>query len=409
MKLRGTKLCLGLVTAVYICSIPITSHAISKLDRALLFPFHDETSCTSSPTTTSSTLPATVPEPHNSLFTQAAATFTTNPQLIAALFLSEHANAWLPFDSPWASSPKGASGPFQFMPGTWSAYKADGDNDGVKDIQNIHDSAYAAANLTSANGITPNTPLGDINRPFAPGTILYAAAAYNWGGGNVQQNTTPDSPLNAPSVPVETQNYLSNVYNLISSGFTKGGGSLPDPQASNGSTAGSTPTSSTCAGSVSGNTVQTAVNYAWPDYHAPNYLELKPSYATAVQAAQAAGKYVGGGANPGVDCGGFVTRVMQDSGLDPNYGGGGNTRSQQQYMRDHAELYEQIIPKSTADLQPGDIAINDGHTYMYVGTVAGFNSPVASASFSENNTSWRSPMAGKETPASPQFNWYRHK
>lgn len=362
----------------------------------------------------STTLPDGVPEPHKSLFTKASQVYGTNPNYIAALFLSEHSNTWLPFDSDWGTSRVGAAGPFQFMPGTWSAYQADGDGDGKKDIQNMYDATYAAANMAKANGISPDTPLGDINKPFKKGTILYAAASYNWGGGNVQKKTTEDSSLDDPDVPKETQHYISNVYNLIFSQFTKGGTSYPDPHApdqpKDKTSSAEALLTSNCAGAVSGSAVQTAVNYAWPDYHPPNYLEMKPSYAEATKTAQAEGKYVGGGNHPGIDCGGFVTRVMQNSGLDPNYNSAkGPTEAQEQYMKNHPELYEQIHPKSTADMQPGDIAINNDHTYMYVGTVSGFNSNTASASFSTSGHSWRAPMAGKETPADSDFRWYRHK
>lgn len=175
-----------------------------------------------------------------------------------------------------------------------------------------------------------------------------------------------------------------------------------------GSTGAGGCSNSTVGGAVSGNVVQTALNYAWPKYHPPNYLILKPAYAKAVQDAQRKGLYVGGGPHPGVDCGGFVTRVMQDSGADPKYGGGGNTSQQLAYMKSLPSKYKQIHPKSTADLQPGDIAINGGtHTYMYVGQQPGFQTQVASASYSPHNTAWRSPMAGMERPADNSYEWFR--
>lgn len=170
---------------------------------------------------------------------------------------------------------------------------------------------------------------------------------------------------------------------------------------------------STCGGSGSGaavgNAVQTAINYAWPEYHSPPYTVLKPSYAQAVAAAQAAGKYVGGGINPGVDCGGFVTRVMQDSGVDPAYNqANGPTVSQLNYALSSGK-YTEIKPTSTADMMPGDIAINSTHTYMYVGQNPGFATDIASASYSTTGASWRSPMAGHEKPADPNFRWFRLK
>ena len=163
---------------------------------------------------------------------------------------------------------------------------------------------------------------------------------------------------------------------------------------------------------AAGDAVRTALNYAWPEYHAPNYLKLKPSYAKAIATAQKNHKYVGGGTNPGVDCGGFITRVMQDSGLDPEYGGGGATDSQEKHLMESGK-YKKIENPTTADLTPGAIAIRSdyggdggGHTYMYVGKHAGFETEVASASYSPSNTSWRAPMAGHELVADPNYNWY---
>lgn len=66
-------------------------------------------------------------------------------------------------------SSAGASGPMQFMPGTWSQYATDGDGDGRADVDDIDDAAAAAAALLCASNV-------DENRTEAVG-------AYN-GGGN---------------------------------------------------------------------------------------------------------------------------------------------------------------------------------------------------------------------------------
>ena len=183
-----------------------------------------------------------IPEPHKAVFERAASKFAVNPNLIAALFLSEQGNVWKPFDSPWASSPAGASGPFQFMPGTWGAYKEDGNGDGVTDIMNFEDAAYAAAKL-AATGTNQSTPLGDLNKPFAPNTMIFFSATYNWGGGNVQNKTNPDSPITA--APKETQNYMNNIHMVISSDFTKSGHSAYGPPRMPGQTVNQTPADGT--------------------------------------------------------------------------------------------------------------------------------------------------------------------
>lgn len=168
-----------------------------------------------------------IPEPHKSVLERAASKYAVNPNLLAALFLTEQGNIWKPFNGPWASSPAGASGPFQFMPGTWASYKEDGNGDGVMDIMNFEDAAYAAAKL-AATGTNQSTPLGDLNRPFEPGTILYFSATYNWGEGNIRRRgINPNSPITA--APRETQNYMNNIHALISSNFTRSGHSAYGP------------------------------------------------------------------------------------------------------------------------------------------------------------------------------------
>lgn len=45
-----------------------------------------------------------------------------------------------------------AVGPMQFMPGTWSTFGADGNNDGVIDPNNVYDAAFAAGRLLCSAG-----------------------------------------------------------------------------------------------------------------------------------------------------------------------------------------------------------------------------------------------------------------
>lgn len=141
-------------------------------------------------------------------------------------------------------------------------------------------------------------------------------------------------------------------------------------------------------------------------------FSLRPAYATAISAAQARGEFVGGGKYPGIDCGGFVTRVMRDSGVDPNYNQyQGDTNAQIRYLDEQVASgkYQKLASvNSTADLQPGDIAINSNHTYIYVGSQPGFNGNSASSSFSTSGESWRAPMADNAYGFS-EFSWYRLK
>lgn len=168
-------------------------------------------------------------------------------------------------------------------------------------------------------------------------------------------------------------------------------------------------------GAVQGDAIKTALSYAWPEYHAPNYLTMKPEYAAAVKEAQASGKYVGGGSKPGIDCNGFVSRVMEDSGADPLYNttvdgknAERNTVGSMAYLAG-SEKYEKYTPATASEVTPGSIAINENHVYMYVGKQTGFETEIASASYSAKGTSWRTPMAGRERPADPRYDWYRLK
>ena len=342
----------------------------------LYYNTEDSMLCTSSSNTVSGTLPGTVPEPYNTIFTSAASALGTNPQFVAVLFLDEHHNTWPNPAGPWATSQSaGAEGPFQFLLGTWDNYKTDGNNDGVLDIQNLDDAAYTAANWLVRNGVTAASPLGDINQPFAnQNSMLYKAAAYNWGGGAVQKYTTVLTQISDPLIPVATQNYVKNTYTVISSGFTQGDSSYGAIQNQVGDTAGTTDgltgnLSTGCsAGVVAGSIVQTALNLSWSDGR--HGLSPKPEYTAAIQQFDPTGFT----SFQGADCGAFVATVMHASGADTSYPGLG-TSVQEQYMINHPEKYAVVHATITSELAVGDIFIinanggagADGHTFIYTG------------------------------------------
>ena len=168
-----------------------------------------------------------------------------------------------------------------------------------------------------------------------------------------------------------------------------------------------------CANSSNGTAaalVAKTLLYAWPTHHNAPYLEMMPDYKTAVAKAQSEGRYVGGLGHPGVDCGGFVTTLMYDSGYEPRYNynaKGGNTTSQEAWAAANWQNLGSNV--NAATLQPGDVAFSPGHTFVWVGTVPGFSSKIASASVSFNGDGWRTPMAGVENPTSSDVTWYRKK
>jgi len=142
--------------------------------------------------------------------------------------------------------------------------------------------------------------------------------------------------------------------------------------------------------------------YAWPEYKG---LTTTPTdaYRNAVQTALGEGRYVGGISYKGIDCGGFVTTLIINSGFDKGYnqsGKGGYTVIQEQWLK---ENWKRISDTDATDRQPGDVAINDSHTYIFVGPDAFPNQvPIASASLDE-----RAPMQGNESVAGSSFRWYR--
>ena len=160
--------------------------------------------------------------------------------------------------------------------------------------------------------------------------------------------------------------------------------------------------------------------YAWPEFINPGTskqidgksikaTDQQPKYATAVANAVRDQRYVGG-AN-GNDCGGFITTLMYDSGFDKNYNYAnekskmGNTITQEKWLKEHWQPLSAEDAKDASKRQPGDVAINEDHTYLYVGDIgADFKSKIASASYSD-----RAPMAGSEGVVDGSFRWYRKK
>lgn len=158
--------------------------------------------------------------------------------------------------------------------------------------------------------------------------------------------------------------------------------------------------------------------YAVPEYHGAPYTTMKESYRKAVDEASSKGIYVGGDSYPGIDCGGFVSLVMKNSGADPDYNKyNANTTYQKLYMDQHPEKYQPLgaygsMQELYDKARPGDIAINAHHTYFYVGDALGPNWHGDSASASVY--AWRTPMASNAyLGSSPRsggyfpFYWYR--
>ena len=165
--------------------------------------------------------------------------------------------------------------------------------------------------------------------------------------------------------------------------------------------------------SSSGGFEATLLGYAHPKPVQEGNLTPTDTYRDKViNGAGKNGRYIGGGSNPGIDCGGFTTSLIVDSGWDKgfNYGGqisdgAGNTIKQQEWMEKNWEkLNDGHSPMDASQMQPGDVAINAVHTFIYVGKVEGFDSDIASASQDS-----RAPAAGGDSLTETGFTWYRKK
>lgn len=218
-----------------------------------------------------------------------------------------------------------------------------------------------------------------------------------------------DSPATVIS---DRGSFAQEAYNSFSSGST--------PRATEDTViAGDPSTSPNCApavGGSSGAAIQSGdlgyavQQYAHPEWHNPNYTQMMPAYAEAVKKAQSEGRYVGGGRYPGIDCGGFVTTLLVDSGFEPNYNSGqGNTVIQKEWLEANWTIVGVGASINTADLQPGDVAMKPGHTFVYIGDIEGFSRNIASASYggTSSTPAWRAPMAGAESLTDSSITWYR--
>jgi membrane-bound lytic murein transglycosylase B len=88
------------------------------------------------------------PFQYRPVYQQAAQKYNVPWQLIEAVHQVESGKS----GSTSKSSGAGATGPMQFMPGTWRAYQDDGNGDGVTDVTNVYDAIYGAAHLLARSG-----------------------------------------------------------------------------------------------------------------------------------------------------------------------------------------------------------------------------------------------------------------
>lgn len=93
-----------------------------------------------------------LPEPNDAgkrlLVKSAAAAYGIDWKILEAVWQIESGKSWYRSVRSYA----GATGPCQFMPGTWRGYAVDGNGDGIKDINYAPDCLFGSAKLLAANG-----------------------------------------------------------------------------------------------------------------------------------------------------------------------------------------------------------------------------------------------------------------
>lgn len=174
---------------------------------------------------------------------------------------------------------------------------------------------------------------------------------------------------------------------------------------------GSSVSSSNCSGLAGGDIQDFIKRYAWPNYR-PGNKERKPEYASAVDRHRPPNGYIGATCHGGgVDCGGFVTILMRDSGWDKSYNSGNGytgycdiSDTQANYLCTHWREIGKGPTINVADLQPGDVAMLPGHTFVYAGEMEGFEGVTAGASMCDY-----APMASRESLTASGITWYRRK
>jgi len=116
--------------------------------------------------------------------------------------------------------------------------------------------------------------------------------------------------------------------------------------------------------------VATAAALAW---HSPGRHDGVAKTLATDAYQQAMGQYTNisdNDQNPYTDCGVFVATVMRMSGADPDYPAR-STPVQEEYLRTSGkyEVFDDI--NDLDQLQPGDIMIGPGHTFLYIGPQEG--------------------------------------
>ncbi|MFI9411133.1 hypothetical protein [Nocardia gamkensis] len=110
----------------------------------------------------------------------------------------------------------------QFLPGTWGAYGADGNGDGVADPHNVFDAALAAGKYLCSGGLDLRDPSQELravlrynNSMAYAANVLSWAAAYRTGGSPTQVRISPDLIPPGAAAPVDPGSPMTAVTTAV--------------------------------------------------------------------------------------------------------------------------------------------------------------------------------------------------
>lgn len=90
----------------------------------------------------------TDPSNFDEIYARAENAFGVDTSILKAIHIVETGAS----GSTSRANPSGATGPMQFLPSTWKRHAVDGNNDGIKDINNVEDAIFSAAAYLKACG-----------------------------------------------------------------------------------------------------------------------------------------------------------------------------------------------------------------------------------------------------------------
>ncbi|WP_264077256.1 lytic transglycosylase domain-containing protein [Mycolicibacterium houstonense] len=104
-----------------------------------------------------------------------------------------------------------AMGPMQFLPGTWARYASDGDGDGKADVQNVFDSALAAARYLCSGGLNLREQSQVMTAILRyNNSVAYARNVLGWAAAYATGVVPVDLPEITGSIPPIGDSHLDN-------------------------------------------------------------------------------------------------------------------------------------------------------------------------------------------------------